>query len=682
MAPSTRFAGSALARLTAARGLLYGGDYAPEQWPATTWREDAALMQAAGVNLVTVNVFGWSRIEPVEGERDFVWLDEVLDLLHESGIAVDLATPTASPPAWMAARYPETRPVTADGVRLWHGSRNHFCPTASVYRDRARRIAADLAARYAEHPAVVLWHVGNEFGQVCWCEGCAAEFRTWLADRYGDLDGVNQAWGTAFWGQHYGSWAEVVPPRATPYLPNPGTALDFRRFTSDALLRLYTEQREEIRAAGASQPVTTNFMGFFPGLDPFTWTGELDVVSDDSYPDPADPEAPVRAALTHDLMRSLAGGGPWLLMEQAVSAVNWREHNLPKTTERMRSDALRAIAHGSDGVLSFQWRASASGAERFHSAMLPHAGADTRVHRGVRALGADLRSLAPLAGTPITARIALLFDWPSWWTATQRGLPTSRLDPLEQLLAWYRPLWRAGHAVDIVTGESDLTGYDLVLAPALHTVTDAALSTLRSAVGTSVLALGPFTAVADPNGAVRPAPLPAGLADLLGAQVEEWCPLGPDGAQLTSQNGQSRPGSPGSPGGLTGHAHTFAERLRLEGATVLATFTGADLDGCPAALRAPEANLFHLGCAVEEETMTAWIDLLTDAASLSPPQLPVPSGALETARRGDHLFLFNPGTRPVTTTLTHPGTDALTGAELAGELTVPAEGAVVMKENR
>src|SRR5699024_7876666 len=311
--------------------------------------------------------------------------------------------------------------------------------------------------------------------------------------------------------------------------------------------------------------------------------------------------------------------------------------------------------------------------ERFHSAMLPHAGADTRVHRGVRALGADLRSLAPLAGTPITARIALLFDWPSWWTATQRGLPTSRLDPLEQLLTWYRPLWRAGHAVDIVTGESDLTGYDLVLAPALHTVTDTALTNLRSAVGTSVLALGPFTAVADPNGAVRPAPLPAGLADLLGAQVEEWCPLGPDGARLTAR---------GAGTGLSGHVHTFAERLRLQGGTVLATFTGADLDGCPAAVRAPEANLFHLGCAGAEETMTAWIDLLTSTASLSPPRLPVPSGALETARRGDHLFLFNPGTRPVTTTLTHPGTDALTGAELAGELTVPAEGAVVMKENR
>ncbi|WP_022918272.1 beta-galactosidase [Ruania albidiflava] len=672
MAPSTRAGGNALARLTSVRGLLYGGDYAPEQWPAETWREDAQLMVAAGVNLVTVNVFGWSRIEPAEGERDFAWLDEVLDVLHEWGIAVDLATPTASPPPWLASRYPETRPVTADGVRLWHGSRNHFCPTSVVYRDRARRIATDLAARYADHPAVVLWHVGNEFGQVCWCDGCAARFRTWLTTRYRDLEGLNEAWGTAFWGQRYSSWEQVVPPRAAPYLPNPGTDLDFRRFTSDMLLQLYTEQRDAIRGAGAAQPITTNFMGFFPGLDPTTWVGELDVVSDDSYPDPADPEAPVRAALTHDLMRSLADGGPWLLMEQAVSAVNWREHNLPKTAEQMRSDALRAIAHGSDGVLSFQWRASASGAERFHSAMLPHAGTDTRVHRAVRALGADLRALAPLAGTPITARIALLFDWPSWWTATRRGLPTSRLDPLEQLLAWYRPLWRAGYAVDIVTGEADLTGYALLLAPTLHTVTDRALTNLRSAVGTGVLALGPFTAVADPNGAVRPAPLPAGLADLLGAQVEEWCPLGPDGARLTAR---------GAGTGLRGHAHTFAERLRPHGATVLATFTGADLDGCPAVLRAPGADLFHLGAVVDEETMTTWIGLLTGAAGLAPPESPVTGpAALETARRGDHLFLFNPGSTPVTTTLTHPCTDALTGAERAGELTVPAAGAVVLKE--
>lgn len=673
MAPRSRTGESALARLTAARGLLYGGDYAPEQWPASTWREDGQLMRAAGVNLVTLNVFGWSRIEPAEGERDFAWLDEVLEVLHECGVAVDLATPTASPPAWMATDYPDTLPVTASGVRLAHGSRNHFCPTSTVYRDSARRIAADLAARYAAHPAVVMWHVGNELGQVCYCEGCAAELRTWLATRHGSIEALNRAWGTDFWGQRYSSWEQVVPPRAAPYLPNPGADLDFRRFTSDMLLRLYTEQRDAIRAAGAGQPVTTNFMGFFPGLDPFSWAEELDLVSDDSYPDPADPQAPVRAALTHDLMRSLADGGPWLLMEQAVSAVNWREHNLPKTEARMRSDALRAVAHGSDGVLSFQWRASASGAERFHSAMLPHAGPDTRVHRAVRTLGADLRALAPLAGTPITARIALVFDWPSWWTATQRGLPTSRLDPLEQLLAWYRPLWRAGYAVDIVTGEHDLTGYDLLLAPALHTVSEAALAGLRAAAGTSVLALGPFTAVADPNGAVRPAPLPAGLADLLGADVEEWCPLGPDGAGITAHG----------PAGPTGRAHTFAERLRPHGASVLATFTGADLDGCPAALRAPATDLFHLAAAVDTETMTSWIDLLTRAAALTPPALPVqPAGALETARRGDHLFLFNPSPRPMTATLTRGCTDVLSGAERTGQLTVPAEGVVVLKESR
>jgi beta-galactosidase len=194
---------SGLAALTGDRGLLFGGDYNPEQWTPEVWRDDVRLMRRAGVNLVTVGVFSWARIEPTPGERDLAWLDEVIDLLHGAGVGVDLATPTASPPPWLGVRFPETLPVDADGVRLVAGSRNQFAPASAVYREHARAITADLVARYARHPGVVMWHVGNEFGQVDHGDEAARDFRAWLRDRYGTVEALNDAWGTAVWSQHY-----------------------------------------------------------------------------------------------------------------------------------------------------------------------------------------------------------------------------------------------------------------------------------------------------------------------------------------------------------------------------------------------------------------------------------------------------------------------------------------------
>src|SRR5690606_936695 len=365
--------------LTRDRGLLFGGDYNPEQWPEEVWAEDVRLMKEAGVNLVTVGVFSWARIEPEPGVRDFGWLDRVLDLLAGAGVAVDLATPTASPPPWLGHRWPETLPVDESGHRLWCGSRNQFCPSSPVDRERARALVTDLAARYAGHPALALWHVGNEYGQVCHCDTTAEAFRAWLRGRHGGLDGLNEAWGTAFWSQRYSAWEEVLPPRRAPYLINPAQRLDFRRFCSDALLAHFKAERDVLRAHTPDIPVTTNFMGFFPHADYWSWAPEEDVVSNDWYTDPADPLTHVRAALTHDLMRSLVGG-PWMLMGQSVPAVNWRTHDRPNPRGRHRLASLQAVARGADGLCYFQWRASRSGAERFHSAILPHAGPDTRLH--------------------------------------------------------------------------------------------------------------------------------------------------------------------------------------------------------------------------------------------------------------------------------------------------------------
>lgn len=658
-------------------GICFGGDYNPEQWPREVWHEDAGLMVRAGVSLVTVGVFSWTRLEPSPGEYDFDWLDEVLDLLHGHGIAVDLATPTASPPPWLGILHPETLPVNPDGVRLSAGSRNQFTPASRVYRERALAIATALAARYATHPAVRMWHVGNEFGQIDFGDEAAREFRLWLRDRYRTIDALNDAWGTLVWAQRYRDFDEIVPPRRMPYLVNPAQSLDFRRYASWALQRVFAEQRDAIRAAGATQPVTTNFMGFEPLTDLWEWAGEVDVVADDQYPDHGAETASSDIALVQDLMRSLGDGRPWVLMEQAVSATSWRPHNLPKSPERARLDSLQAVARGADAVCFFQWRQARTGAERFHSAMLPHAGADTEVFRTTCALGADLARLRPVAGTRVEASVALLFDWPSRWAADEPGRPTERFDTLEQVQRWHRALWRRGIAADVVRPGADLSAYRVVLVPHTYIVGTDAAAALRAAVeGGASLVIGPFSGVADANAGILTGRSPVLLRDLLGVSGEEWVALPEEPTPLVAD-----PAWAMAP--ARAEASVLGERLRSDGADVLARFESGHLAGAPALTRRAvgAGTAWYLGAVVSDDALAAVLDDALDAAGVAgvTGERLLPEG-VEAVQRGDALFLLNHGARARSLTLPGARRDLLSDADVEGRLTLAPGAAMVLVE--
>lgn len=627
-----------------ARGLAFGGDYNPEQWPREIWREDVDLMRAAGVNLVTVGVFSWSTLEPEPGHYQTDWLTDVLDLLHEGGIAVDLATPTASPPPWLAALDPTTRPVTADGVRLDQGSRNLFSASSALYRERALAITRVVAERFHSHPAVAMWHVGNELGQVDYSDVAAAAFRRWLQARYGSIEGLNQAWATTVWSQRYRAFEEVCPPRATPYHHNPAQVLDFRRFTSDELRSLYREQRDLIRQFDPIRPITTNFMGFFPLVDYRSWEEDVDVVADDAYPDPADPNSLADAALTQDLMRGLGQGRPWLLMESAASAVSWREHNLTKSPARVRLESLQAVAHGADGICFFQWRQARSGPERFHSALLPLAGPDTAVHRGVVNLGRELARLAPLVGRTSPAQVAVIWDWPSWWAGTGEGLPTRALDPLQLLRSWHRALWRLRVPVDVVGPEADLAPYRLVLAPSLYLIDRSRGDHLTGYVRDGgVLAVGPFSGVAGPDTTLHTGLTPAFLTSVLGVGVEEHVPL-PDGVAPAGLEGTDEPLALG----------VFAGHTRSLGATGVAVLPGAEaLPGLEHLAGAPIVTRHHHGSGegwliaatlTDDGLLRVLARVLASAGVQS--LLPGAIGRLEVTRRGGALFVLNHGPEP------------------------------------
>ncbi len=537
--------------------LAYGGDWNPEQWDAATIDQDIAMMREAGVTCVTLGVFSWARLEPEEGRYDLDWLGELIDRLHAAGVDVDLATGTASPPVWMAQDHPESLPVTADGTRLGFGSRQQYCPSSRVYRERSRALAAALADRFGDHPGVVLWHLGNEYGchvHECFCDQCATDFRDWLAARYvgtsgaGDIDALNDAWGTDFWSQRYASFDQVMPPRVTPTFHNPAHVLDWRRFC-DHQIRVLMEGEAAVIRRHSDRAITTNFMGSFPWLNYRRWARDLDVISDDSYPDPADPAAASLIAWQGDLMRGLGEGAPWILMEQAPSAVQWRARNSPKRPGQFQLWSLARVAHGADGVLQFQWRQSRGGSETFHSGMVPHAGRASRTWRDVVDTGRALKALRAVAGTRMApADVAVLIDWDAEWARRTLIGPTAPSAPFAAARAWHRTLWEAGFATDIVFPDSNLerggvdgTGYRVVIV-AEHVTDDPALAeSLARACerGAQVLVAGP-TGIVDVHERAVLGGYLGSLRSLLGVRVLDHAALtgptagteGPGGADI------------------------------------------------------------------------------------------------------------------------------------------------------
>lgn len=663
--------------------LGFGGDWNPEQWPQAVWDEDLRLMREAHVNLVTVGVFSWAHLEPSPGRYEFGWLDTVLDRCLGAGVHVDLATATASPPPWLGHRWPESLPVTDEGVRLAYGARQQYCPSSPAYRDRALALADRVAGRYADHDAVVMWHVGNEYGahtSACWCDVSAEAFRDWLAKRYDSLDELNDAWSTSFWSQRFSDWPEVIPPRRTPYFPNPTQQLDFKRFSSDAMLELFKAERDVIRAHSPSdKPITTNFMRFFPHADYWQWAQAEDIVSDDWYPDLADAASHVEGAAGADLMRSLGSGRPWLLMEQAVSAINWRAVNPPKAGAEYRRWSLQQVAHGADAVLHFQWRAAIGGAEKWHSGMLPHAGPRTRTWQGVVQLGAELDALRGLVGARTPADVAVVLDWSSWWGLELDSRPSTRLSMVAILRQWYEPLWRRGYAIDFVHPEADLAGYALVLVPQLYSVTDRASANIAEvATRGGTVAIGYFSGAVDERDRVRAGGYPAPWQDLLGLWVEEYRPLLP---------GTSVPLAVVEPGWTDGtpSASEWTEHVHATSAMPVLVHVGGDLAGCPAVTRqtTPAGGAaWYLSAGLDRTTLDDLLLAIAASSAATPVTTTAPPPDVEVARRAtdseQYLFLINHSSEPRTVDVTDDASDPTAWQRLPQH--EPVTGPVIVPE--
>ncbi len=497
--------------------IIYGADYNPEQWDKRIWIEDMKYMKAASVNMVNLNIFGWSILEPSEGKYDFSMLDELMELLHENDIDVDLATATAAQPAWLSKKYNDILPVDQQMNTIWYGSRQSYCPNSPNYQKRVKELVAQLVKRYKNHPSLKMWHINNEYSDhvsSCYCDNCAIEFRNWLKDRY-TLQVLNERWGTAFWSQCYYDFDEIIPPRQTSADHNPGLVLDYKRFMSDSFLNLYKMEYKILKSHTPDIPVTTNFMGNDnKPLDYSKWAKTIDVISWDSYPDPMKDTSPMANSFTHDLMRSLKSK-PFIMMEQAPNQVNWRSINPNKKPGEMEAYSMQCIAHGGFGVMFFQWRQSLKGAEKFHSGMIPHGGVHTRTFKEVCSLGEQLTQIKPIE---YKADVAILMDYDCWWALEYEPGPSSKMKYMDRIREYYSYFYDQNIPVDIVFDDSNLCCYDYLIVPNLYMMKSP--DKLQEYVQNGgQLVMGPFSGIVDESDTVFSDGYMSPLEDVFGLKV-------------------------------------------------------------------------------------------------------------------------------------------------------------------
>ncbi len=459
--------------------LLHGGDYNPEQWMEqkdTIWKQDMQYARAAGINTLSIGIFSWSYLEPEDGVYDFSWMDEVMDNLAANGIKAVLATPSAARPPWLAKKYPSVLRMTSERLCNLYGDRHNACYSSPDYERKVTEINTRLAERYKDHPALLMWHVSNEYNNDCHCPRCQERFREWLKERYGTIENLNRCWWNGFWSHRYSSFDEVESPSPIGETSSNGLKHAWKRFSTDNLIRFFRTEIEPLRKYTPNTPVTTNLMYLFAGLDYFKLGRELDIASWDAYPtwkgDERDVETSAETAFNHDIIRGVGGQKPYLLMESSPSSVNWQPINRLRKPGTLMYQGMQAIAHGSDSVQYFQFRAGRGGSEQFHGAVIERTGtANTRAFREVSEVGAMLKQLKAVAGSETRNKIAVLYDIDVRWALKDASLLHKHKQKyVETVCAFHSTLRQLGYGVDIVDETGDLSGYDVLVLPMAYEI--------------------------------------------------------------------------------------------------------------------------------------------------------------------------------------------------------------------
>ena len=664
--------------------LLHGGDYNPDQWldRPDILEEDIKMMKKAGVNTATVGVFSWSALEPQEGNFQFGWLHDIMDKLYENGIYTVLATPTGARPAWMDEKYPSVLRVEKDGRRNHHSGRHNHCMSSLEYRALVEKMDTKLAQEFGNHPGLILWHISNELGGECYCDSCKKRFQEYLREKYhNNIEELNKQWWTSFWSRRFDSFEQIEPPYDNGEHSILGLNLDWKRFNSWNMKDYLAFERRILKKYTPQVPATANFMKLFEQLDYVDLAKEIDIISWDGYPSwnndyetPADTAAEL--SFDHAVMRSLKKDKPFMLMESTPSLVNWHSVNKLKRPGILRASSIQTIGCGSDTVQYFQWRKGRGAAEQFHGAVVDHLGRDdTRVFKEVSEVGELLKKLAPVTGSRVASKAAVLFDWSNRWAIKDmQGMAHDTKNYEKEVRKFYNIHLKKGINADIVFPLEDLSSYSLVVLPMYYAVYKEAGAWLKEYVknGGTVVATY-LTAYVNENTLAYLGGFPgAGLGEVFGLYAEELDTLYPtDSNAVLMKDGNKA------------IVKDYCELIKLTGAEVLGTYESDFYAGMPAVTVHSYGNgkAYYIGTRMEEEDLIKFFTPIWSECGIKEKELPEGVEYLtRTAEDGSTFdFYVNYNAMPVTVQLSKDGTNLLNGEAVSGKVEILPFNAVVVK---
>ena len=670
--------------------LLHGGDYNPDQWVRTpeVWDEDMRLMKLAGCNAMSIGIFSWSMLEPAEGQYEFGWMDTIMDKLAANNAYAVLATPSGAKPAWMARAYPEVCRVNQDGSRQPFQARHNHCRTSLIYREKCQAINSKLAERYKDHPALLVWHISNEFnGGNCYCDLCIAAFQDWLRDRYdNDIEKLNHAYWSAFWSHRFPDFDYVMPIDGNFH----GLMIDWDRFKTKQTIDFYLAEAAPLREITPNVPVTTNFMPNSTTLDCWAFAREVDVVSWDSYPNwhehTDEIGEAVQAARLHDECRSMKGGKPFMLMESVPSIPTRGRAKKRKEPGMHMLSSLQAVAHGSDTVQYFQWRKSRGGIEKFHGAVVDHEGSEnTREFKEVAQVGTVLAKLDDVVGTSVEPEVAVIHDWENEWALREGGriYLGENVKYRPECDAHYRPFWEAGVPTDVIDQSGDLSRYKLVVIPMAYMLRPGFAERLKAYVhdgGTAVMTY--WSAVVDESDLCYLGGVPGnGLREVFGVWEEEsqtYYPHESVGLSFVD----------GNPLGLKGayKAVDTCSVIHPEGAQVIAAYQDDYFAGTPALTvnHFGKGKAYYIAARTQGEFLSTLYRKLVDNLGIEKAiNADLPAGVTAQVRTDGQqrfIFLMNFNRDAVTVTLNESYDDALDGDSVSGKVTLEKYGVRILRK--